>query len=96
MFESMTVAYSREAVDEVAERFCHVNNKASRRRLLRETYALHRNDQALIPYYCRLVAALAKIYPDLGAECAQIFRAEFFRLLRRSHDSGTVCQMGGQ
>jgi hypothetical protein len=45
--------------------------------------------QALIPYYCRLVAALAKIYPDLGTECAQIFRAEFFRLLRRAHDSGT-------
>jgi hypothetical protein len=35
------------------------------------------------------VAALAKIYPDLGTECAQIFRAEFFRLLRRAHDSGT-------
>jgi hypothetical protein len=48
VFESMTVAYSREAVDEAAERFCHVNNKASRRRLLRETYALHRNDQVRV------------------------------------------------
>jgi hypothetical protein len=45
-----------------SENFCYLNSKVSRKRLVRFVYELHRNDQPLIPYYCRLVAILDSVF----------------------------------
>jgi regulator of nonsense transcripts 2 len=58
---------SKELADEVAVAFCYLQNKGARRRLARALAAeLPLGALALLPFYARIAATLAQIFPDMA------------------------------
>lgn len=56
---------SREACDEVAVNFCFMASKAARRRLARALCDVPRGATHLLPYWARIAASLASVFPDI-------------------------------
>lgn len=76
-------AFNREAVDAIAEKFCYQNTKASRKRLVRVAYEIHRSQQDQLPYYARLVATLSAYFPEIGDELVTLLFKQFYGMLKR-------------
>jgi regulator of nonsense transcripts 2 len=53
--------------DELAVNFCYSQNKGARRRLVRAlTAEMPVGALALLPYYSRIAATLAQVFPDIA------------------------------
>lgn len=65
---------SKELADELAVNFCYQQTKSARRRLARALAAeLPLGALALLPYYARITATLAQVFPDIaqGGGCGR-------------------------
>ncbi|CAI5975264.1 unnamed protein product, partial [Closterium sp. NIES-64] len=60
--------------------FCYVNSKASRRRLVRALFAVHRTALQLLPYHARLAATLGQYMRDVGPALVHLLEEEFAAL----------------
>ena len=58
---------SKELADELAVNFCYCQNKGARRRLVRAlTAEMPVVALGLLPYYSRIAATLAQVFPDVA------------------------------
>ncbi len=58
---------SKELADELAVNFCYQQTKGARKRLARALAAeLPLGALALLPYYARITATLAQVFPDIA------------------------------
>ena len=73
---------SRKQVDSWCLDFCNLNNKRSRRRLVKEMFTVKLNRLELLPYYGRIVATLSRVYLDIGPELADKLEMQLRRLIR--------------
>ena len=64
--EELPEASRREAIDEIADRFCsnHGSNKNSRKRLYKTLFLVPRTRLDLLPYYARCAAIIDRVYLD--------------------------------
>ena len=65
LLASLATSFNREQVDAAAEKFCYLNTKQNRVRLVESMYFLPRQSIDLIPYYGRLIATLHQYIPDM-------------------------------
>ncbi|EEB09790.1 hypothetical protein SJAG_05014 [Schizosaccharomyces japonicus yFS275] len=72
-----------EAIDKAAVEFCFINSKASRNRLIKTLTSVNRTRSDLLPYYCRLVAILKQISPDIANALVDYARRSFKRMLKK-------------
>ncbi|EFN54863.1 hypothetical protein CHLNCDRAFT_134932 [Chlorella variabilis] len=78
---------SKELADEAAVAFCYLQNKGARKRLVRALAAeLPLGALALLPYYARIAATLAQVFPDVAQGVVAHLEAEF-GTLQRSKDA---------
>jgi hypothetical protein len=83
LISSMSHSLNREGVDSIAEKFCYLNTKNNRMRLVEAMYTLPRQRVDEIPYFCRLLATLNKhMKADMTEELVGLLTGEFYRLLR--------------
>lgn len=83
LLQSISHSLNREAIDVIAEKFCYLNTKNNRMRLVEAVYTLPRTRVDEIPYWCRLLATLHQhMKSDLVEELIHLFTSEFYRLLR--------------
>ena len=64
--EELPEASRREAIDELADRFCanHSSNKNSRKRLYKTLFLVPRTRLDLLPYYSRFASIVDRVYTD--------------------------------
>ncbi|KAI5300464.1 hypothetical protein KEM56_002435 [Ascosphaera pollenicola] len=74
---------TKEQVDDFALRFCFLNSKASRNRLLRAIVEIPKGRSDLLPLYARLVATLGQYLPDIVNGLVQHLDDEYRSLQRR-------------
>ncbi|PSC71053.1 regulator of nonsense transcripts UPF2 [Micractinium conductrix] len=78
---------SKELADELAVNFCYMQNKGARRRLARALASeLPVGALALLPYYARIAATLAQVFPDVSQGVVSYLESEF-ATLQRSKDA---------
>jgi hypothetical protein len=65
ILRSLTSCVSRDLCDELAVNFCYANSRAARRRLVRALLDVPRGQLQLLPYYARVAASLAQLYPEV-------------------------------
>ena len=83
LLTSMAHSLNREGVDAIAEKFCYLNTKNNRMRLVEAMYTLPRTRVDEIPYWTRLLATLhAHMRGDMAEELVSLLTSEFYRLLR--------------
>ncbi|TGZ65650.1 hypothetical protein CRM22_005760 [Opisthorchis felineus] len=69
---------NRDLIDRAAIDFClNLNKRSNRRRLARALLMVPRTRYDLLPFYARLVAALAPVMPDLVADVNTMLTGEF-------------------
>ncbi|CAL8086813.1 unnamed protein product [Calicophoron daubneyi] len=69
---------NRDLIDRAAIDFClNLNKRSNRRRLARTLLAVPRTRYDLLPFYARLVAALAPVMPDLVQDVNTMLTGEF-------------------
>lgn len=68
---------SRAMMDSAAVDFAFLNNKAARRRLVKQLTAVPRSRSDIIPYYTRLIATLTRYMPDIGSGVLSVLDEEF-------------------
>ena len=73
---------SRKQADAWCIDFCNMNNKRSRRRLVKEMFLVRLNRLELLPYYGRIVATLSHVYLDIGSHLAERLERQLRRLIR--------------
>lgn len=56
---------SRDTADELSVNFCFINSKAARKRLVRALCDVPKACLQLVPFYARVVATLAQVFPDV-------------------------------
>lgn len=59
-------SWTRDAVDKAAVEFCTFNNKANRKKLVKEMFKVHRSKLDWLPYFSRLTATLNQYWKDVG------------------------------
>jgi regulator of nonsense transcripts 2 len=69
----------REAVDEIAEKFCtnHCASKNSRKRLSKALFLVPRTRLDLLPYYARLAAIVDRVYADVSTPLVTELEQQF-------------------
>ncbi|KAL4437467.1 hypothetical protein ABPG77_003448 [Micractinium sp. CCAP 211/92] len=74
---------SKELADELAVNFCYQQTKGARKRLARALAAeLPLGALALLPYYARITATLAQVFPDIAQAVSSHLESEFATLAR--------------
>ncbi|KAL4452134.1 hypothetical protein ABPG75_007796 [Micractinium tetrahymenae] len=74
---------SKELADELAVNFCYQQTKGARKRLARALAAeLPLGALALLPYYARITATLAQVFPDIAQAVVSHLESEFTALAR--------------
>ncbi|KAG2482394.1 hypothetical protein HYH03_018672 [Edaphochlamys debaryana] len=79
---------SRDLADELAVNFCYINSKANRRRLVRALVDVPRAGLQLVPFFARVVAVLASVFPDVPQGVIASLESTFGQLLRRKDPTG--------
>ncbi|CAI6011271.1 unnamed protein product [Closterium sp. NIES-65] len=80
LLQRLPSCVSRDLIDQLAVDFCYVNSKASRRRLVRALFAVHRTALQLLPYHARLAATLGQYMRDVGPALVHLLEEEFAAL----------------
>lgn len=81
--EELPQCHNRDRTDELAIKFCQLNSKAARRRLVRSLLAVPRQALDLLPQYSRLVATLDQVLKDIAPALVEELRSENRWLLRK-------------
>lgn len=69
---------NRDMIDTAAAEFCmNHNTKMNRKRLVKALFTVHRNRTDLLPFYARLVAALAPCMPDVPTQLCSMLKQDF-------------------
>ncbi|ETV92636.1 hypothetical protein, variant 1 [Aphanomyces invadans] len=77
-FASLEDMVNRDRCDKAAVDFCYRNTKAARTRLVNTLYSVPRTHLELLPYYSRLLAALARVLKeDVGGALVDLLVHEF-------------------
>jgi len=76
---------SKELCDEVATEFCYAGGagKGARRRLARSLFEVPIGALQLLPYYSRIMAVLAPLFPDVPATVVAQLETEFADLIKK-------------
>jgi len=83
LLAEMPHSLNRESVDALAERFCYLNTRNNRMRLVEAMYTLPRQRADEIPYWCRMLATFHQhMTHDMTDELLALLTAEFYRQLR--------------
>ena len=61
--QELPEAMNRDQIDALSEKFCFVNNRGNRKRLIEALFTVHWQRLDLLPYYARFVATLHPIFP---------------------------------
>lgn len=78
----LTESPSREVVDRCARDFTHVNNRASRRKILNHFIGMKVSNQYKLPFFARFIAIVSPLCPDLVRGILD-YLGEYFRYLLR-------------
>lgn len=78
---------SKEVADQCALDFRHVNNRASRRKVLNFFLELKTTDQHKLPIYTRFIATLAPICPDLVSGILAYLENYFRYIIKKPYPS---------
>lgn len=80
----LPLCVNRDMADAFALDFCYINSKNARRRLARALFAAPRNALDLLPYYCRIAAALTECgMKDIAPPLVAAVEEEFNFLSRK-------------
>jgi len=79
--ESLLSALSRDAVDKHSEKFCYMNTKGNRKRLVEFLYSSNRSRTDILPFLGRMVATLSMVLPDIGVELVTLLKNQFFGIM---------------
>ncbi|CAG0895701.1 unnamed protein product [Cyprideis torosa] len=75
---------NRDLIDAHAQQFClEFNTKANRKKLVKTLFSVPRSRLDLLPFYARLVAALAPLLPDIPQDLASLLKRDFRFQLRK-------------
>ncbi|GFR49425.1 hypothetical protein Agub_g11482, partial [Astrephomene gubernaculifera] len=84
---------SRDLADELAINFCYVNSKGNRKRLIRALVDVPRSSLQLVPFFARIVAVLAQVFPDVPQGVLSALDVSFTQLLRRKDPTLTAASL---
>jgi hypothetical protein len=94
----MQAMYTKEQVDEVAEKFCHLNNKQTRKRFIKTVYMLHRNDLVCSLFFVVVVVFVeSQIYfyfSGLDSLLLSFNRSDFHHLPRSCRRVVPIISLG--
>jgi regulator of nonsense transcripts 2 len=80
----LPLCVNRDTADAFALDFCYINSKNARRRLAKALFAAPRNALDLLPYYCRIAAALTECgMKDIAPPLVAAVEEEFNFLSRK-------------
>ena len=80
----LPLCVNRDTADAFALDFCYINSKNARKRLARALFAAPRNALDLLPYYCRIAAALTECgMKDIAPPLVAAVEEEFNFLSRK-------------
>ncbi|KAI9293747.1 ARM repeat-containing protein [Neoconidiobolus thromboides FSU 785] len=74
---------NRDLIDQAAVEFCYINNKASRKRLIRSLIQVPQKRLDLLSYYSRFIGTLTPYFPDIGKSIEAGLEKEFKFLLHK-------------
>lgn len=80
---------SRDTCDEISVNFCFCNSKGARKKLIRALCDVPKTCLQLVPYYARIVATLAQVFPDIPQGVIHHLEGEFHHLQAKK-DATTV------
>jgi hypothetical protein len=72
---------SKEICDELGIKFCRLSNKNNCKKLIQALTSVSTSNVHLIPFYCRLVAVICKVLPEIGQRVAAICEDRFWNQL---------------
>eukprot|EP00752_Nemacystus_decipiens_P014194 g12623.t1 len=75
--------HNQERVDEFAKKFCYVNSKSARKKLVKALFNVPRQALDLLPMYARLVAILDKAMKTIAPVLLEELRSHFRYFLRK-------------
>lgn len=92
LFARLPSCISRDTCDQWALSLCFLNSRAVRKRAARALFEIPRGQLQLIPYYCRIAATLATVFPDLGQALVTHVEEEFQALLLKKDVTQTTLE----
>eukprot|EP00727_Mastigamoeba_balamuthi_P011186 m51a1_g6690 putative regulator of nonsense transcripts 2 isoform 1 (1041) ;mRNA; f:59987-65738 len=87
LLKQLPECLSRDLIDSAAVDWCYLNTRPNRKKLLRALFAAPRTMLGVLPYYCRLVAALTPVCKDLAPGLVTLLDDEFKQLLTKKDSS---------
>jgi regulator of nonsense transcripts 2 len=82
LLEKLPECINKQKADEFTVGFCHYNSKAARKRLVSALIHLPRGRTELTATYSRIIASIARLFPDVVEPINDALRREFFGILR--------------
>eukprot|EP00798_Chlamydomonas_sp_ICE-L_P014700 gene14700-20740_t len=83
VLNNLPYCVSKDLCDEIAVNFCFMNSKNARRRLIRALCDVPRASLQLVPFYARIIAILAQVFPDVSQGVTSYLEEEFSTLMAR-------------
>lgn len=77
---------NRDLIDSFAVDFCYINNKGSRKKLVKGLFNIQRTQLDLIPLYARLVATLSLHFRDISENLLYLLEEELTFLQQKKKD----------
>jgi regulator of nonsense transcripts 2 len=87
--ERLLECIQKNKTDEFTVSFCYASNnsKAARKRLVTAIAKIPRSRPELAPNYARIVASLARLYPDMVPPLVEMLKKEFYFVIKHRKSS---------
>lgn len=76
--EKLPECTNKQKADEFSVNYCHLHNKISKKKLIYALGRIPRNRSELASIYSRVLASLARIYPDIAEPVLDSVKREFY------------------
>lgn len=80
--EKLPEVFTKQKADDFCVTFCYSNSKAARKKLLLHMSKIPRNRLELIPNYSRIIAALNKLFGDVGPPLVDSLFKDFYGMYK--------------